>query len=689
MFLQKFDVVSGKQEWHCTENDTGEIDDMKNEIARSTYAGMLHDSERNIKYNLSIKEAVKEMHNRGHEAKVLDIGTGTGILAMMAARNNADKVVACEVFQPMAKIAQEVIDINGYSDVINVVAKRSTEMHVGEGLDMDCKANVLVTEIFDTELLGEGVLPTLRHAQKNLTEPDSITIPSSAKVFITVGESYSLWKSHKLCNLKLHNGRRLKAMQHIKDCQGLASAFELHVDEVDDLKPLSKSVEAIRFDFNKTEELEEHEDGLYNSHRVEVKVTASGTIHCIVLWWEIILDKTGSISLSMIPKLFSDDADMVKWRDHWMQAVYFLPEEMSVHKGDVIDVTIRYDDYSFWFITRPLISCLPDMTSTRPSCTCGLHTTWSRERFLMNNDPQFNKMFASTFQKLKESNHCAIIGDLSLVPFSAAQFFKKITYIECGQFSRGFLEKLISLNQLTDRISTISIQSVPDESLLALSSIDQVDVLAAEPFFSSSRLPWDHFTFWYQISPILMNVAKVPIVIPAKAILKVVAVEFQDLWKVRSQVKEVEGFNLSVFDEVIEAALVPEKMDDGGYLFEAEPYSLWEYKHTLLSDIEEVAVFNFTEPVPVDDIIFQGHLKGTLNGKFNGLVAWIDFCLDEENVWTTGLMNSESKWVRYSKQGVLLISEPYTVTPGNNIDYHIVFESKTGTILFRLANNPS
>ena len=32
------------------------------------------------------------------------------------------------------------------------------------------KANILVTEIFDTELLGEGVLPTLAHAWKHLLE---------------------------------------------------------------------------------------------------------------------------------------------------------------------------------------------------------------------------------------------------------------------------------------------------------------------------------------------------------------------------------------------------------------------------------------------------------------------------------------------------------------------------------------
>ena len=37
-------------------------------------------------------------------------------------------------------------------------------------IDMPCKADVIVTEIFDSELLGEGVLPTMRHAVKHLLQ---------------------------------------------------------------------------------------------------------------------------------------------------------------------------------------------------------------------------------------------------------------------------------------------------------------------------------------------------------------------------------------------------------------------------------------------------------------------------------------------------------------------------------------
>ena len=68
----------------------------------------------------------------------------------------------------MVRIAHEVIAANGYGDVITVVPKRSTEM---TERDMEGgRANILVTEVFDTELIGEGALVTYSHALKNLME---------------------------------------------------------------------------------------------------------------------------------------------------------------------------------------------------------------------------------------------------------------------------------------------------------------------------------------------------------------------------------------------------------------------------------------------------------------------------------------------------------------------------------------
>ena len=53
-----------------------------------------------------------------------------------------------------------------YGQQINLIRKRSTEMSVGE--DMPIRANLLVAEVFDTELIGEGALETFAHAKKHL-----------------------------------------------------------------------------------------------------------------------------------------------------------------------------------------------------------------------------------------------------------------------------------------------------------------------------------------------------------------------------------------------------------------------------------------------------------------------------------------------------------------------------------------
>jgi protein arginine N-methyltransferase 7 len=51
------------------------------------------------------------------------------------------------------------------------------------------KANVLISEIFDSELLGENVLRTFEHALQTLTTPNVICIPERANVYVVPIES--------------------------------------------------------------------------------------------------------------------------------------------------------------------------------------------------------------------------------------------------------------------------------------------------------------------------------------------------------------------------------------------------------------------------------------------------------------------------------------------------------------------
>ena len=52
---------------------------------------------KNEKYYVALKSAIEKTHREGKKANVLDIGTGTGLLSMMAAKCGADTITACEV----------------------------------------------------------------------------------------------------------------------------------------------------------------------------------------------------------------------------------------------------------------------------------------------------------------------------------------------------------------------------------------------------------------------------------------------------------------------------------------------------------------------------------------------------------------------------------------------------------------
>ena len=130
---------------------------------------------------------IGQLKSQNKPVNVLDIGTGTGLLSMMAIRCGADTVTACEAFKPMASVACRCIEANGMKDRIKIIAKRSTEILMG--VDMEQRANVLVTEVFDTELIGEGAISTFTHALENLLTEDCFVVPDNAIMYVQVVDS--------------------------------------------------------------------------------------------------------------------------------------------------------------------------------------------------------------------------------------------------------------------------------------------------------------------------------------------------------------------------------------------------------------------------------------------------------------------------------------------------------------------
>lgn len=135
---------------------------------------IVRDEVRNEAYDEALRRAVEP------GMRVLDIGAGTGLLAMMAARAGAEAVVSCEMNRAIADAAAEIVARNGYSDRIKLVAKRSDEIEAAA--DMGGAADLLVSEIISNDMLGQNVLAVMEDAAARLLKPGARMIPASGRV---------------------------------------------------------------------------------------------------------------------------------------------------------------------------------------------------------------------------------------------------------------------------------------------------------------------------------------------------------------------------------------------------------------------------------------------------------------------------------------------------------------------------
>ena len=136
------------------------------------------DEARNRAWRAAIEKAVTA------DSVVLDVGAGSGLLAMMAARAGAKRVVSCEMNPAVAEAAVRVVAANGYSDRVAIVPRHSGD--VDPERDMGGKADLFVSEILSNDMVGEDAVATVRDVVQRLLKPGGKVIPASASVRVAL-----------------------------------------------------------------------------------------------------------------------------------------------------------------------------------------------------------------------------------------------------------------------------------------------------------------------------------------------------------------------------------------------------------------------------------------------------------------------------------------------------------------------
>ena len=155
--------------------EAGEIAQLGPEVSRGygapgIHVSMLRDDARTVAYLAAIRECVRP------DDVVLDIGTGTGVLAVAAPEAGARQVYAIEANPKTARFARALISGSPHRERIQLIEGWSTEAQLPERCDL------LVSEMIGDDPLGENILAMTRDAIVRHLKPGARLIPSRLDV---------------------------------------------------------------------------------------------------------------------------------------------------------------------------------------------------------------------------------------------------------------------------------------------------------------------------------------------------------------------------------------------------------------------------------------------------------------------------------------------------------------------------
>ncbi|KHJ47593.1 hypothetical protein D918_01748 [Trichuris suis] len=364
------------------------------EMSRCFHCDMLGDEDRMEKYVQSIERLLVTLKASNKPTHVLDIGTGTGFLAMITARYSADRITACEACLPVARLAGSVISKNGLQDKVDVIAKSSWDLNAS---DIGGRADVAIAEIFDTELIGEGALRTFALAHKNLLKPNCHVLPCKASVFIRAIDSAYIRSWFRL-DPSLFDSFGIQMPCQYTDCSMGPQAMNIHFNAIpkDLYTFVTDKFLIFQFDFNNAQSI-----ALRQCNTVHIPLLNPGKNRCVdalLLWWELDMLGDRSIIISTDPFV-----DCRRSREHWLQALYGVSVSLS-SKETEFTLTVSHDEFSFQFL---------------PICRCAIHRICSFSQMSKLNDRAHYEHIVEHLKEDFRGKTFAFFSDLSFLPLIA------------------------------------------------------------------------------------------------------------------------------------------------------------------------------------------------------------------------------------------------------------------------------
>ena len=273
---------------------------------------MMNDDPRNQAYKRALETAITE------DTQVLEIGAGSGLLAMLAAQSGTNKkITTCEMTPVIASIAKEIVELNGFGNSVEVVAKASKDISIGE--DLWAKADLIVSEVISNEFLGEGVLDTVEDAKKRLLAPGGRVIPESGSIMINLVGGEAVGK-------KLYVGEvlgfNLEPFNKIKP-------RKITIDQqMNSIELLTDDVIAFQFDFQEQNQFPREVKTL------ELRVRKSGKCFGIIQW----------VSLQLVDEIIFENHPVRQIAESaWYPMFYPFYKPLNFLKNQVIQIQATHN----------------------------------------------------------------------------------------------------------------------------------------------------------------------------------------------------------------------------------------------------------------------------------------------------------------------------------------------------------